>query len=109
MPHLCGPKHHWYGKNNAAIYRTGIKASPETKLKLSEALKAKYELAIKEQESKAASQMTNTATNFRKALRDRLFGEGKIGDDMQFAFVTADNLLSTYKKQKLRAFERSNL
>lgn len=58
-----------------------------------ETLKAKYELAIKEQDAKAAA----LAPNFRKALRDRLFGEGKIGDDMQFAFVTADNLLSTYK------------
>ena len=58
-----------------------------------EALKAKYELAIKEQDAKAAA----LAPNFRKVLRDRLFGEGKIGDDMQFAFVTADNLLATYK------------
>ncbi len=58
-----------------------------------EALKAKYELAIKEQDAKAAA----LAPNFRKALRDRLFGEGKIGDDMQFSFVTADNLLATYK------------
>lgn len=62
-----------------------------------EALKAKYELAIKEQEAKAAAQMANTAPNFRKVLRDRLFGEGKIGDDMQFAFVTGDNILGIYK------------
>jgi hypothetical protein len=64
-----------------------------------EALKAKYELAIKEQEMKAAAPATpaNTAPNFRKILRDRLFGEGKIGDDMQFAFVNAANIEPIYK------------
>lgn len=62
-----------------------------------EALKAKYELAMKEQEAKSAMQPANTAPNFRKVLRDRLFGEGKIGDDMQFAFVNAGNIESIYK------------
>jgi hypothetical protein len=80
----------------AALDAEGKAKADASKAKY-EALKAKYELAIKEQEAKAAAQMANTAPNFRKVLRDRLFGEGKIGDDMQFAFVTADNLLSTYK------------
>jgi hypothetical protein len=30
-------------------------------------------------------------------LRNSLFGEGKVGDDMSFAFANASNLLSTYQ------------
>ena len=84
-------------EKNIAALSAEEKAKAEASKARYEALKAKYELAIKEQEMKAAMQPANTAPNFRKVLRDRLFGEGKIGDDMQFAFVTADNLLSTYK------------
>ena len=75
------------------------KANAEASKAKYEALKAKYELAIKEMELKAATQSSNAngAPNFRKVLRDRLFGEGKIGDDMKFAFVTGDNILGIYK------------
>ncbi len=75
------------------------KAKAETSKAKYEALKAKYELAIKEQEAKVAiaNANANGVPNFRKVLRDRLFGEGRIGDDMQFAFVNADNILSVYK------------
>jgi len=62
-----------------------------------EALKAKYELNMKQAEAAAKMEPTNAAPNFRKVLRDRLFGEGKIGDDMQFGFVTADNIHDIYK------------
>ena len=65
-----------------------------------EALKAKYELKMKEQEMKTMMETNanaNAAPNFRKVLRDRLFGEGKIGDDMQFGFVTAANILGVYQ------------
>ena len=63
------------------------------------ALKAKYEARFKQDEA-AKMQSTTTANgapNFRKVLRDKLFGEGKIGDDMQFAYVNAGNILSIYK------------
>ena len=83
-------------KNLAALSEAEKAKADASKAKY-EALKAKYELAIKEQEMKAAMQPANTAPNFRKVLRDRLFGEGKIGDDMQFAFVNAGNILSIYK------------
>lgn len=63
-----------------------------------EALRAKYELKLKENEATAAATMqANSTPNFRKVLRDRLFGEGKIGDDMQFAYVTGDNIRSVYQ------------
>jgi hypothetical protein len=60
-----------------------------------EALKAKYEQNMKEKA--AAEQVANTAPNFRKVLRDRLFGEGKIGDDMNFLYVTGDNIRGVYQ------------
>jgi hypothetical protein len=84
-------------KNMAALSAEEKAKADASKAKY-EALKAKYELAIKEQEAKTM-QPANTAAvpNFRKVLRDRLFGEGKIGDDMQFSFVNADNILSVYK------------
>jgi hypothetical protein len=73
------------------------KAKAEASKAKYEALKAKYELAIKEQANKALMQQTNTINDYRKILRDRLFGEGKIGNDMQFSFVNADNILGVYK------------
>jgi hypothetical protein len=86
-------------EKNMAALSAEEKAKAEASKAKYEALKAKYELAIKEQEMKNTMTQanTNTAPNFRKVLRDRLFGEGKIGDDMQFAFVTGDNILGIYK------------
>jgi len=64
-----------------------------------EALKARYETNMKLAEANAKMEATanNSSPNFRRVLRDRLFGEGKIGDDMQFAFVTADNIRGIYQ------------
>ena len=90
-------------EKNMAALSAEEKAKADASKARYEALKAKYELAIKEQEMKATMQSANAnanangVPNFRKVLRDRLFGEGKIGDDMQFAFVNADNILSVYK------------
>lgn len=59
------------------------------------ALKASYEakLSAKEAEAKVAA----AAPDYRQVLRNRLFGEGKIGADMKFGFVTANNMLDVYK------------
>ena len=87
-------------EKNMSSLNAEEKAKAEASKAKYEALKAKYELAIKEQEAKAAGMQPTNANgvpNFRKVLRDRLFGEGKIGDDMQFAFVNAGNILSVYK------------
>lgn len=84
-------------EKNMAALSAEEKAKAEASKARYEALKAKYELAIKEQEMKNAMTPANTAPNFRKVLRDRLFGEGKIGDDMQFKFVTGDNILGVYQ------------
>ncbi len=84
-------------EKNLAALSAEEKAKADASKARYEALKAKYELAIKEQEMKNAMTPANTAPNFRKVLRDRLFGEGKIGDDMQFNFVTGANILSIYQ------------
>ncbi len=57
------------------------------------ALKAKYEAKLKENEGTVVV----TSPDFRQVLRNKLFGEGKIGTDMKFGFVTADNILGIYK------------
>jgi hypothetical protein len=51
-----------------------------------EALKAKLE---------AANQAATVSP--KQQLRNTLFGEGKIGDDMSFSWVNKDNLLATFK------------
>ncbi len=83
-------------KEYAALDAEGKAKADASKAKY-EALKAKYELKLKEAEMKTTMEANaNTAPNFRKVLRDRLFGEGKIGDDMQFGYVTGDNIRSVY-------------
>ena len=59
------------------------------------ALKAKYELNIKENE--ATAKLQASTPNYRQVLRNRLFGEGKIGDDMKFEFVTGANIRGVYQ------------
>ena len=81
-------------KNMAALSAEEKAKADASKAKY-EALKAKYEMNIKEAEAKAA--MAATTPNFRQVLRNRLFGEGKIGDDMKFEYVTGANALSVYK------------
>ncbi len=68
-----------------------LKESDREKLEASKqryaALKADYEMKIQEQE----------AVDYRLALRNRLFGEGHVGSDLNFEFATASNLLSIYQ------------
>ena len=57
-----------------------------------EALKAKYEAEIQENAQVAV------AANPKQQLRNALFGEGKIGDDMSFTWVNKDNILGVYQQ-----------
>jgi hypothetical protein len=81
-------------KNYAALNAEEKAKADASKAKY-EALKAKYELNIKDAELRAA--LAASTPNFRTVLRDRLFGEGKVGDDMKFLYVTGDNILGIYK------------
>ena len=55
-------------------------------------MKADYEEHIQAAKEKAA------ANNYKTALRNALFGDEKIGSDMQFNFVTAKNALPVYDR-----------
>ncbi len=59
-----------------------------------EAMKKEYETKLKEKEDAAK---LAAASDYRMVLRNNLFGEGKIGADMTFSFVNANNILDVYK------------
>lgn len=57
--------------------------------------KAKYEaLKAKYQAEEAVAKPV--VKNPNQLLRDRFFGEGKVGEDMSFAWVNKDNILKVY-------------
>lgn len=60
-----------------------------------DASKAKYE-ALKAQME--ADMQAEAAANTKQVLRNALFGEGKIGDDMNFDWINKDNILAVYQQ-----------
>ena len=73
------------------------KENEELKEKLA-ASKAKYE-SIKakyQAELAAETEKVKAPKNPNQLLRDRFFGEGKIGEDMNFSWVNKDNILKVY-------------
>lgn len=59
---------------------------------------SKYEELKASVAAKPVLNSTNTGTpSANQLLRDRLFGAGKIGDDMSFAWVNKDNALQVYE------------
>lgn len=56
-----------------------------------EAMKAKYEAEMQENAKVAV------VANPKQQLRNALFGEGKIGEDMNFNWVNKDNILGIYQ------------
>ncbi|MBC7524935.1 MAG: hypothetical protein H7239_10895 [Flavobacterium sp.] len=63
-----------------------------------EAMKAKMQAEM-DAETVAANTKKDVAvkSNPNQILRDRLFGAGKIGEDMSFAWVNKDNILKVYE------------
>ncbi|MFE3867872.1 hypothetical protein ACFX5E_07260 [Flavobacterium sp. LS2P90] len=59
-----------------------------------EALKAKMQEDMNAQNEAAAP----AAINSKQKLRNALFGQGKIGDDMNFSWVNKDNIHSVYQQ-----------
>lgn len=57
-------------------------------------IKADYE----ELKAKAAQQQVQNQNAYKVVLRNALFGEGVIGDDMGFGFMTAANAHATYER-----------
>lgn len=74
----------------AELALADIKENAEAQERI-EASKAKYE-AFK------AELTALTAPNPKQKMRDALFGEGKIGNDMNFDWVNAKNILSVYQQ-----------
>lgn len=79
-----------------------MKDNAEAQARL-DASRAKYEaLKAKVEAQRAAAAVTTTATavgtSGKQALRNALFGEGKIGDDMKFGWVTASNIHNVYQQ-----------
>ncbi len=95
----------WTAINNGYQERTAqaektsamLAASDKEKLDASKekyaALKVSYTAKIKDSEVAAMA----ATPDYRMSLRNKLFGEGKVGTDMKFGFVTGENILSVYK------------
>lgn len=73
------------------------KAASQSRVDASSAKYEEFNAAIKTK--KIDNVLGNQATkNPSQLLRDRLFGAGKIGNDMSFAWVNKDNILSVFDK-----------
>ncbi|SEA76749.1 hypothetical protein SAMN05443667_108145 [Flavobacterium gillisiae] len=70
-----------------------LKESEEAKAKI-EASRAKYAAL----QARMQAEMEASAPNSKQQMRNALFGEGKIGDDMNFGWVNKDNILSVYRQ-----------
>lgn len=76
----------------AAMENMKDKTAAQQKL---DAARAKYEELKAKMEAAAA---TETASSPKQTLRNALFGEGKIGDDMNFDWVNKDNIHNVYQQ-----------
>ena len=81
----------------AALADVKDKSSAQQKLDVT---KAKYEAMKTKMEAEMAPPPPPVAAapNPRQQLRNALFGEGKIGDDMNFGWVNKDNIHSVYQQ-----------
>ncbi|MBC7606538.1 MAG: hypothetical protein H7199_06240 [Burkholderiales bacterium] len=80
----------------AALENLKDRKNAEEKINAS---KAKYEELKAKMETKMAAEMpAATPANPKQQLRNALFGEGKIGDDMNFAWVNKDNIHEVYQQ-----------
>ena len=83
-------------------YNAKAEALEGSKDNMSEEMKQQY-AGIQEKysalENTFKEKMKEQADNdYKKQLRASLFGEGMVGDDMKFNFVTADNIRSYYER-----------
>ncbi|MCK8143123.1 hypothetical protein MW871_14630 [Flavobacterium sp. I-SCBP12n] len=79
----------------AEVAIADMKDNAESQARI-DASKAKYEaLKVKVEAQKMAAA---AAANPKQQMRNALFGEGKIGDDMNFGWVNAANIHSVYQQ-----------
>ena len=77
--------------NQAETALMDIKENKEATEKL-EASKLKYEAMKASVQAQLAAEMPSP----KQAMRNALFGEGKIGEDMDFSWVNSSNILGVY-------------
>ncbi len=83
--------------NEAELALADLKDDMETQEKIN-ASRAKYEaLKAKMDAQIAANLSANAPANPKQQMRNALFGEGKVGEDMNFDWVNAANILSVYR------------
>lgn len=88
-----------YNRTIEKVQVEGKELSADANKKLEEVkaeynkLKDEYDVHIREKKAKEEA-----ATDYKGNLRKALFGDEKIGSDMQFGFVTANNALSVYDR-----------
>lgn len=90
------------GEAEAAIAEMKDKAEAQARLDASrakyEALKAKIEAEKAEAKVAAAATATATSPSNKQQMRNALFGEGKMGEDMNFSWVNAANIHNVYQQ-----------
>ena len=81
----------------AEVAIADMKDNAEAKARL-EASKAKYEALRIKMEAKKMAAEAAAAPSSKQQMRNALFGEGKIGDDMNFSWVNAANIHKVYQQ-----------
>lgn len=80
---------------NEALVKLDENTQNSYKVK-TDAANAKYDELKTSVETKAAEVKVTVMPNSKQKLRNTLFGEGKVGEDMNFDWVNAKNILSVY-------------
>ncbi len=80
---------------NEALVKLDENTQNSYKVK-TDAANAKYDELKTSVETKAAEVKVTVMPNSKQKLRNALFGEGKVGEDMNFDWVNAKNILSVY-------------
>ncbi len=83
-------------EKNMAMLEAADKAKAEQSKEKYAALKAVNEGRLKELEAEA--KLAASIAAYRQMLRDSLFGQGRVGPDLNLSFVTAGNVVDVYKK-----------
>lgn len=81
---------------NEALIKLDENTQNSYKVK-TDAANAKYDELKTSVETKTAEVKATEMPNSKQKLRNALFGEGKVGEDMNFAWVNAKNILSVYE------------
>lgn len=87
-----------YDQKTAEANLAIAKLKEEERVKSQEQVEAASVKYVEIKDAVVAKQEAKKATaNPNQILRDRFFGAGKIGEDMNFSWVNKDNILSTYQ------------